>query len=80
MARIIVLVIAGLSLASCANDGGVLGELMPHWVGGLPKDAPPRPGTPEYEAFRQQSEAEAARDKSKDRSKSAAAEKKDLVQ
>src|SRR6202008_2915175 len=24
---------------------------MPHWVGGLPSDAPARPGTPAYDAW-----------------------------
>jgi hypothetical protein len=43
-----------------------MGDYIPHWAGGLPKDAPPRPGTPEYEAFRQKQDAEAARDKSND--------------
>src|SRR5207244_2850542 len=36
------------------------------WAGGLPEGTPPRPGTPEYDAFRQKQDAEAARDKSKD--------------
>jgi hypothetical protein len=51
-------------LASCS--GGVIGDYTPKWAGGYAKDAPPRPGTPEYDAFRQKQEAEAARDKSKD--------------
>jgi hypothetical protein len=64
MARLIALVIASIVLASCA--GGAMGEYIPVWAGGLPKDLPPRPGTPEYDAFRQKLDAEAARDKSKD--------------
>ena len=24
---------------------------MPEWAGGIPKDAPPRPGTPEYDEW-----------------------------
>ena len=36
------------------------------WLGGAPKDMPPRPGTPEYDAFTKKQEAEANRDKSKD--------------
>ena len=35
-------------------------------MGGLPKDAPPRPGTPEYDEFERKQEAERARDKSRD--------------
>ena len=66
MTRLIVLLIAaGPVLGSCTS-GGVIGDVMPHWAGGLPKNAPPRPGTPEYDAYRQKLEAEAGRDKSKD--------------
>ena len=68
MTRLIVLlIVAGPVLGSCT--GGEVGDLMPHWAGGLPKNAPPRPGTPEYDAYRQRLEAEAGRDKSKDQPK-----------
>ena len=63
-AGLIALVLIGAVLASCS--GGVIGDYAPHWAGGYAKDAPPRPGTPEYDAFSQKQEAEAARDKSKD--------------
>ena len=26
-------------------------DYVPHWAGGLPADAPPRPGTAKYDAF-----------------------------
>ena len=29
-----------------------LGEHVPQWAGGLPPDAPPRPGTPEYDEYK----------------------------
>jgi hypothetical protein len=64
IARFLVLVVTGVLLASCS--GGIIGDLMPHWAGGLPKNAPPRPGTPEYEAYKEHLSGEAARDKSKD--------------
>jgi hypothetical protein len=38
----------GLALASC---GGFVADHWPHWAGGLPADAPPRPGTPGYAEF-----------------------------
>ena len=63
-AGLIALIVIGTVLASCS--GGVVGDYAPQWAGGYAKDAPPRPGTPEYDAFRQKQEAEAARDKSKD--------------
>jgi hypothetical protein len=62
MARLIALVIAAIALASCSTAA----DYIPTWIGGLPKDTPPRPGTPEYDAYRQKMEVEAARDKSKD--------------
>jgi hypothetical protein len=30
---------------------GGMADLIPAWAGGLPADAPPRPGTPEYDAY-----------------------------
>ena len=65
MGRLMALVIAGTALASCAGCS-TMGEYIPHWAGGLPKDAPPRPGTPEYDDFKQKQDVEAARDKSND--------------
>ena len=65
MAHLVALVVAGIVLASCSS-GGVVGDYLPQWAGGTPKNIPPRPGTPEYDAFKQKQEAEAARDKSKD--------------
>ena len=65
MAQLVALVLAGIVLAACSS-GGVVGDYLPQWAGGAPKNLPPRPGTPEYDAFRQKQDAEAARDKSKD--------------
>jgi hypothetical protein len=36
---------------------------MPHWMGGLPADAPPRRGTPEYDEMMAKRAQEAARPK-----------------
>jgi len=33
--------------------GGVIGDILPHAIGGYPRDAPPRPGTPGYEEWLQ---------------------------
>ena len=46
--------------------GGTTGERiadMPHWMGGLPADAPPRRGTPEYDEMMTKRAQEAARPK-----------------
>jgi hypothetical protein len=66
MARLMaLLILAGSVLTSCTS-GHNLGDYVPVWAGGLPSNAPPRPGTPEYDAYRKALEGEAARDKSKD--------------
>jgi hypothetical protein len=36
---------------------------IPHWMGGLPADAPPRRGTPEYDEWMAKRAQEAARPK-----------------
>jgi len=40
----------GLMQASC---GAMIADHLPAWAGGLPPGVPPRPGTPEYEEYRQ---------------------------
>jgi hypothetical protein len=42
---------------------------MPHWMGGLPADAPPRRGTPEYDAWMAKRAQEAARPKTEQQPK-----------
>jgi predicted small secreted protein len=43
------------SLAGCGTVNEKLsagmGDYVPQWAGGLPADAPPRPGTPQYDAY-----------------------------
>ena len=63
MARLIALMIVATALAACA---GHVSDYIPTSLGGPPKDMPPRPGTPEYDAYRQKMEDEVTRDKSKD--------------
>jgi hypothetical protein len=55
--RIVVLLLLGVTLTGCAS-GGVVGEVLPTSLGGMPKGVPPRPGTPEYEAYRKQLEGQ----------------------
>ena len=57
---IAVLALPGLSLGGCGTinekmSAGV-GDYIPQWAGGLPADAPPRPGTPQYDAYMQERE------------------------
>src|SRR6266511_1132964 len=63
MARLIALVIVATALAACA---GHVADYIRTSAGGPPKDLPPRPGTPEYDAYRQKMDDEGTRDKSKD--------------
>lgn len=44
---------AGLSGCGTVNEklSAGMGDYVPQWAGGLPADAPPRPGTPQYEAW-----------------------------
>jgi hypothetical protein len=47
-------------LSGCAsineNLSAAMADTMPRWAGGLPPDAPPRPGTAKYEEFMRERE------------------------
>ena len=58
-------VLPTLALVACALSGcgtineklaDGLGDYVPQWLGGLPADAPPRPGTARYEEFMRERE------------------------
>jgi len=59
----IFILVSGL-LAGCASTGSNPVADMPAWMGGLPADAPPRAGTPAYDAWQAERAKEAARPKS----------------
>jgi hypothetical protein len=55
----------GLALLTCglggcgainANLAAGVSDTLPHWAGGLPADAPPRPGSAKYEEFMRERE------------------------
>ena len=57
-------------LPACASDprpavSGAIADSVPTLLGGLPKDAPPRRGTPEYDAWQKKRAEDAATIKSK---------------
>jgi hypothetical protein len=60
LAALLAVALLACSLGGCGTineklaDG--LGEYVPQWAGGLPADAPPRPGTAKYEAFMKERE------------------------
>lgn len=49
---------AGLSGCGTVNErlSAGMGDYVPQWAGGLPADAPPRPGTPQYDAYMKERE------------------------
>lgn len=57
---VIVLMLLPCGLSGCGTVNGYLAsgmsDYLPHWAGGLPPDAPPRPGTTKYDAFVQERE------------------------
>ena len=55
--RALALGLFAVALASCTS-GGIIADMVPHALGGLPKNAPPRPGTPEYEDYRKRIEGQ----------------------
>lgn len=70
MVGVLLALLTCILLASCSTSVQKLSETVvdsiPHWMGGLPENAPPRPGTPEYADYQRKQEAERARDKSHD--------------
>jgi len=63
-ARLFAVVLAAALLTPCLSGCGTInekladsvGDYVPHWLGGLPADAPPRPGTAKYEEFMRERE------------------------
>jgi hypothetical protein len=57
---LIALALAACGLSGCGTINGYLAsgmsDYLPHWAGGLPPDAPPRPGTAKYEEFMRERE------------------------
>lgn len=40
-----------LALGACTSFSNTVSDNWPTWLGGMPKDVPPRPGAPGYEEF-----------------------------
>jgi hypothetical protein len=60
IATIIAVALAGLGLSGCGTineklAGGV-SDAIPAWAGGMPADAPPRPGTAKYDEYMKERE------------------------
>jgi hypothetical protein len=54
----VALLAGGLSACGTINEklAAGLGDVIPQWAGGLPADAPPRPGTAKYDEFMKERE------------------------
>jgi hypothetical protein len=61
---LIILFLAANLVSGCATNSNPVAD-MPAWMGGLPADAPPRAGTPAYDAWQAERAKEAARPKTK---------------
>ena len=57
---VVALVLMACSLGGCGTINEKLaagvGDYVPQWAGGLPADAPPRPGTAKYDEFMRERE------------------------
>ncbi|MBR0815072.1 hypothetical protein JQ544_26310 [Bradyrhizobium diazoefficiens] len=78
-ALILVALAAGLSGCGTVNEklSAGMGDYVPQWAGGLPADAPPRAGTPQYDVYMRERERKrllpaADREKEEQAQKSAA--------
>jgi len=54
------LALLGLSFCGCSSINErispTIADTLPTWAGGMPKDVPPRRGTPEYDAYMKEQE------------------------
>ena len=57
---LLILLALSASLSGCGTVNEKLssgmGDYVPQWAGGLPADAPPRAGTPQYDAYMKERE------------------------
>ena len=61
---LVAVTLMAFSLGGCGSISsfvaGSMGDLIPAWAGGLPADAPPRPGTARYEEWLKQNQSQQA--------------------
>ncbi len=59
-ALLVALALIACSLGGCASinekASAAMGDYIPQWAGGLPADAPPRPGTAKYDEWMKERE------------------------
>jgi hypothetical protein len=60
LAIVLAVALAASGLGGCGTINGYLAagasDYIPHWLGGMPTDAPPRPGTAKYDEYMKERE------------------------
>ena len=60
IATLVALSLAGIALSGCGTINeklaGGISDAIPAWAGGMPADAPPRPGTAKYDEYMKERE------------------------
>lgn len=60
LSALIALAVVASGLSGCGTINGHLAagisDYVPHWAGGLPADAPPRPGSAKYDEYMKERE------------------------
>jgi hypothetical protein len=51
LVRLCLALSAALLVTACASVGGLIGDSLPTWAGGLPKGTPPRAGERGYDQY-----------------------------
>jgi hypothetical protein len=70
LAAATVLILLASGLGGCGTINKELaddfGDYVPQWIGGLPADAPPRPGNAKYDAYMKEQERKRLEPKAKE--------------
>ena len=70
LAIVVAVALLACGLGACGTINGYLasgmGDYIPRWLGGLPPDAPPRPGIAKYDEFMKERETKRLEPAAKD--------------
>jgi hypothetical protein len=56
LAIVLAVALPACGLGGCSTINGYLVDAIPPWLGGMPADAPPRPGTAKYDEYMKERE------------------------
>jgi hypothetical protein len=51
LAAVLIALCLGCTVGACSPMSSFASDHWPHWAGGLPQGAPPRPGAPGYDEY-----------------------------